>query len=350
MALLGMSANRQCNDYFPGYHSPMDLVFGAEGSTWTSSNSNSERKNDCYQIDSLPLSSTCHLLGYNKELLKQTILKHEAIFRDQIHELHRIYQKQRELMDGIKRIELHKHSLRLETSSSSSSLYYSQNLPWLTSQSSFLNAEGIQLPLASMQEKSRQLCCTPAPAPAPAPTAIKESLKDPKLSGSTYRTVGKKILDLQLPADEYIDSEGESCENERVIKEPPLSTYTLNGMSKVVYNTDEKPYGPNSNGFTDLNLPFKLEEETGVKSHDFGASIHRRNVTFHDMPGKMTLGSHYLPNDVIQNLKRKQDLEGCSDPSLPNQGEKHGWLPSVLVLVRTYLQSCIVVIIIHILY
>jgi len=81
MALLGMSANRQNNGYIPGYHSPRDLVFGAEGSTW---NYDGERENDCYGVGSLPLSATCHLLGYNKELLKQTILKHEAIFRDQV--------------------------------------------------------------------------------------------------------------------------------------------------------------------------------------------------------------------------------------------------------------------------
>lgn len=88
MALLGTSASRQCNGYFQGYHPPRDPVFGAEGSSWTSSNGNSERKNDCYQIGSLPLSSsTCHLVGY-KELLKQTILKHEAIFRDQVCYLH----------------------------------------------------------------------------------------------------------------------------------------------------------------------------------------------------------------------------------------------------------------------
>jgi len=243
----------------------------------------------------------------------------------QIHELHRIYQKQRELMDEIKRIELHKHSLRLETSSSSSSLYYSQNLHWFSSKSSILNAEGIQLPLASMQEKSRPLCPTPLPAPAPA--EIIESPKDPTLSVSAYRKVGKKILDLQLPADEYIDSEGESCENERVIKEPALSTYTSNGISKAVYKTVEKPFRTNFNGFSDLNLPFKFEEETCVKSDDFGTSIHHRNYPFHDTPRRMRPGSHSFPNNIIQNLKRKQDLQACSDPPLRNQGEKHGRMP-----------------------
>ncbi|XP_014522229.1 uncharacterized protein LOC106778758 [Vigna radiata var. radiata] len=325
MALLGMGANRQNNGYIPGYHSPRDLVFSAEGSTWTSSNYTGEREDDCHGLGSSPLSSTCHLLGYNKELLKQTILKHEAIFRDQIHELHRIYQKQKELMDEIKRIELHKHTIRLETSSSSSSLYYSQNLHWFTSQSSILKAEGIQLPLASMQEMSRQL--HPTPVPAPAPAAVIESSKDTTLSVSAYRKVGKKILDLQLPADEYIDSEGESCENERAIKELALSTYTLNGISKAVYNTVEKPFRTNFNGFSDLNLPFKLEEETGVKSDDFGASIHHKNYTFHDMPRRIRPGSHSFTNDVIQNLERKQDLQACLDPPIQNKGTKHGRLP-----------------------
>ncbi|XP_027338612.1 uncharacterized protein LOC113852511 isoform X2 [Abrus precatorius] len=310
MALLGMSANMRCNGYFPGYHSTRDLVLGTEGSSWTSSNGNSELKNDCYQIGSLPLSSTCHLLGFNKEVLKQTILKHEAIFRDQ---------KQRELMDEIKRNELHKHNLRLETSWSSSSLYYSQSMPQLAGQSSVLIGKSI--PLASVQEKSRQLC------PNPAPTAIKESLKDSKLSESSYRKVGKKILDLQLPADEYIDSEGESFENERIMKQAPLSTDNLNGISQVVYKIDAKPYGVNSNGFTDLNLPFKLEESV-VKSDDLGGQIHHGNYTFHDMPRRMALGSHNLPNDAIQNLNKRQDLEACSDVPLPNQGKKQGWLSS----------------------
>ncbi|KAK7301502.1 hypothetical protein RJT34_12367 [Clitoria ternatea] len=320
MALLGMNANMRCNGYTSGYHSTRDLVFGVEGSTWTSSNGNSERKNDCYQIGSLPLSSTGQLPGCNKEHLKQIILKHEAIFRDQIHELHRIYQKQRELMDEIKMNELHKQNLRLEKPWSSSSLYYSQNLPWLNGQASGSVAESIQLPLASVQE-SRQFCPI-----APAPTATKESLEDPKLSGSAYRKVGKKILDLQLPADEYIDSEVESSENKRVIKEAPLSSYTSNGISQV--NTVEKPKGTNSNGFADLNLPFKLDEETGMKSDNLGGPIHHGNYTSPDMPRRMTLGSHNLPNNFIQNLKKKWGLETCSDSLIANQGKKHGWLSS----------------------
>ncbi|KAL4360384.1 hypothetical protein AHAS_Ahas08G0172000 [Arachis hypogaea] len=38
MALMGMGANMQYNDHFPGHYSMKGLIFGAEGSSWTSSN------------------------------------------------------------------------------------------------------------------------------------------------------------------------------------------------------------------------------------------------------------------------------------------------------------------------
>ncbi|KAE9609643.1 hypothetical protein Lal_00006671 [Lupinus albus] len=217
MALLGMGANVQNNGYFPGYSSTNDLIFDSEGSMWTSSNVNTELKNDCHHIGSLPVLSPCNILGCNKELLKQTILKQEAVFRDQILELHRIYNMQRELMDGIRRNELCKHNLRLEASWPSSSLStknaqkicFSPNLPWSTGQSSDLIDGSIQLPMASAQKKSRQIC------PGSAPTVTEESLKDSK--EGKYRKIGKKILDLQLPADEYIDSEeGECLDREKI--------------------------------------------------------------------------------------------------------------------------------------
>lgn len=86
-----MGANVQSNGYFPGYYSTREIIFGSEGSMRTSSNVNTELKNDYYHIGSLPLSSPCNLVGYNKELLKQTILKHEAIFRDQVCQLNDFY-------------------------------------------------------------------------------------------------------------------------------------------------------------------------------------------------------------------------------------------------------------------
>lgn len=84
MALMGTDANVPCSGYLTGHYSPRDLIFGAEGNAWTTSNGKGELKNDCYNNCSLPVPLSGQLSGYDKELLKQTMLKHEAIFRDQV--------------------------------------------------------------------------------------------------------------------------------------------------------------------------------------------------------------------------------------------------------------------------
>ncbi|CAL0325770.1 unnamed protein product [Lupinus luteus] len=327
MALLGMGGNVQDNGYFPRYSSTNDLIFDSEGSTWTSSNVNTKLKNDCHHIDSLPVLSPCNILGCNKELLKQTILKQEAVFRDQIHELHRIYNMQRELMDGIRRNELYKHNLRLEASWSSSSLsskntgkiFFSPNLPWSTGQSSALIDGSIQLPVASGQKKSRQIF------PGPAPTLTEESFKDSK--EAKYRKIGKKTLDLQLPADQYIDSEeGECLENDRVTEVLQLSGYSLNRISQVVRDSNEKPHGTKSHGFADLNLPCILKVDAAAKSCDLGGLAHHRKNSFYDPSKRITLVSQDFPNDVIQNLSKRPGVEAFSANLQPNPEKKHEWL------------------------
>ncbi|CAI8583453.1 unnamed protein product [Vicia faba] len=295
MALLG--ANVQCNDNFSRYYSTRELLFDSEGSTWTSSNVNNELRTDFYHMGPFPLSSpSTTLLGYNQELVKQTILKHEAIFKDQIRELHRVYQKQRELMDEIKRSELHKQNVRLEASWSSSALsskkaekiFCSPNLPWSTSQSPVLFAESIQLAPVFAQEKNRQIF------PARASTVTEESLKDYKLPESKCKKVGKKLLDLQLPADEYIDSD--------------------EGEENVTFKID-------------LNVPCRLEVEPAAMSCDMEGPAHHMNNCLYDLSKITKFGSQNLRGDVIN---KRQDLEGCSHNQLPENEKKCAWKSSGL--------------------
>ncbi|KAF7806228.1 uncharacterized protein G2W53_038389 [Senna tora] len=327
MALLG---NVQCNGYVPGYHSTRsrDLIYGAEGSTWTTSNGNIELQNDRYTNGSLSVPSSVQLLNYDKELLKQTILKQEAIFRDQIQEMHRLYCRQRELMDEVKRNELDKNNLRLETARSSSFLSRassknaervcpSPNLAWSTSQSSAILAESIQLPLGSGQENGRQVYCDPAHAS----TLTEGFLKDYTSSESKYKKFGNKLLDLHLPADEYIDTEGDPLEDDRTLKLPKVSGYTLKGISQAVCNSGKKQYIANPNGFTDLNEPFKLNEEAAARSDDLMGPNSHGKKSFHDLFARKEPDSHYFPNDVIWNPYKRQDPEVCSN-NLPSKQEK----------------------------
>ncbi|KAK4252493.1 hypothetical protein QN277_014486 [Acacia crassicarpa] len=231
MSLLEMGANVETSGYPSRFNSTRNFIFGTEGNTWTSSNGKGKLINDCHHHYSLSVPSPTHILGYDKEIVKQTILKHEAMFKDQIHELHRLYQKQRELVDELRRNELYKHNnLSVEIS-------WSGALPHVSSENAPKECFSPKLALAAaessvlvakstlLQEKIRQLC----PVPSPGASLVQGLLKDSKPSNCNYKKVGNKILDLELPADEYLNcEEGDSVEDERVSRVAEVSAYTSN--------------------------------------------------------------------------------------------------------------------------
>ncbi|KAK8607162.1 hypothetical protein V6N13_052906 [Hibiscus sabdariffa] len=80
-------------------------------------------------------------MGYDKEQMRQTILKHDSIFRHQLRELHRIYRIQLDLMNEIKSKEGKKHLIPQATSPSNA---FSRGFKkederkrWQTSESNF---------------------------------------------------------------------------------------------------------------------------------------------------------------------------------------------------------------------
>ncbi|KAK8673611.1 hypothetical protein V6N13_111935 [Hibiscus sabdariffa] len=57
-------------------------------------------------------------MGYDKEQMRQKIMKHDSIFRHQIHELHRLYKIQQDLMNETKNKERNKHLIHQVSSHS----------------------------------------------------------------------------------------------------------------------------------------------------------------------------------------------------------------------------------------
>ncbi|KAJ9140510.1 hypothetical protein P3X46_031151 [Hevea brasiliensis] len=292
MAMLGMQADMQCH-YFPGYCSTRDLNLNASCSSWPSNNVDKISKNGHYFNGNLASPFPDHYLTY-KEKVKQTMLRHEAIFRDQIHELHRLYNRQRELMAEMKRVELHGRHLRLETPQSNQ--IFSENsfecfqrthkassLPWLNPafiQSSISGTENSQLHLNYIEGKIIQDGCSTF--------QTEGSRKETGLLESKCKKVGKRILDLELPADEYIDSE----EEESLASEtapPEVSGYPMKSMvedvqksyvelfrgisdGNLVFQDDsmaQAPFSRKTKCLADLNEPIKLEEEVDPESNDF---------------------------------------------------------------------------------
>ncbi|XP_075661983.1 uncharacterized protein LOC142631649 isoform X1 [Castanea sativa] len=355
MALLGMGANMQYNGNFPGYYSRINLNMEANSSTWPVNDIDKVFDHGPFYNGFLPSFPPDQVLGYQKEVLKQEMLKHETIFRDQIHELHRLYSRQRALMDEMRRNELYKHELRLETSKSNSVLShvsseYAQNtchathapsLPWVNPACGGLSvsgAENVQFPLSSIQGKSTQAC--------PDPAQTEECFKDFELLESKCKKIGKKVLDLQLPAYVYVDSEEEeSLEDGKVTKVLDLSSYTSKGITQVVCNGDVNPFhGSNelkdvfceeastsvlkkSTALADLNEPVKFEEEAASKSDFVGPTSCRESPCL-DVSQKTKSTFQISSEEIIQNTCTRWDFESRSDVVLSEKKERKQEWPS----------------------
>ncbi|GMI86537.1 hypothetical protein HRI_002323000 [Hibiscus trionum] len=78
---LQMQANMQHESHLPGCYATWDLNSDANGTVWPSDNVNRILRNRQYTNVTLPPSLDLNMF-YNKDLLKQTMLKHEAELRD----------------------------------------------------------------------------------------------------------------------------------------------------------------------------------------------------------------------------------------------------------------------------
>ncbi|KAJ9163567.1 hypothetical protein P3X46_023218 [Hevea brasiliensis] len=335
MAMLGMQTEMQW--YFPGFCSTRDLNLNASCSIWPSNNVDEISKNGHYFNGNLAPQFPDHYLTY-KEKLKQTMLQHEAIFRDQIHELHRLYNRQRELMEEMKRIKFYGHHLQLETPQSNQIFseasfecfqrtHKVSALSWLNpacSQSSILVAENNQNHLNYVEGKILQDGFS---------TFQNEgSRKETALLESKCKKVGKRTLDLELPADEYIDSEQEeSLAGETA--SPEVSCYPMKNIAEDVqksvvepfhgindgnlvfqdYNVSQAPFSRKTKCLADLNEPIKLEEETNPESNVFlGPVADLREIPCQDLSAKRNSDVQSQPKETVQNIQTRVDPEAFS--------------------------------------
>ncbi|KAL8471656.1 hypothetical protein ACS0TY_029058 [Phlomoides rotata] len=93
-----MGTKIQGNAFLRDYHSVIDL----DGSTGRGT----RLKNGESPADSFAF--------YDREKVRRTILEHESIFRHQLQELHRLYGRQRELMNEIRSREMNKDGMKEE--------------------------------------------------------------------------------------------------------------------------------------------------------------------------------------------------------------------------------------------
>ncbi|XP_042519979.1 uncharacterized protein LOC122093663 [Macadamia integrifolia] len=321
-----MGTKVHCKRYMPEYYSMRDLNVDANNGSWPVYYDDETLKNGQYYNAFLPRHSTDLYLGYDKEMMKQTMLKHEAIFRDQVFELHRLYKIQQDLMDELKRKEVNKYTVSMEPMQSSP---FPSQMPsevvqkmWqnLTIRPSDSGTENIESAFSSIKENNKQAC--------PFPAQNRGSSKVSKLP--------RKRIDLQLPADEYIDSEeGEPIEEEKLSNH----SVALKSDVKLCLGNGGNPNDTicslradsclwSTDGLADLNEPIQVDEATSSASVDFVGPLNSNGeVHLRVLPGKPNSGILGLPGELFQNSQRGRCNGTCSSTLLlESEGNKPEWL------------------------
>ncbi|XP_010415578.1 PREDICTED: uncharacterized protein LOC104701564 isoform X1 [Camelina sativa] len=179
------------------------------------------------------------------DFLKHTMLQHEAVFKNQVCELHRLYRTQKSLMDEVKGktfIDLMSFSERTPESA------IKPELP------GFL--------LGSDEGSSSQVCNAPS------------SKDGEEVFEVRPVKVRRTVIDLQLPPYEQSKTEEEEEVEEKLFFERGSASHHLNDSS------GSSLLMKNRNGLADLNEPLQCQESVPVSSfsRDLYSSLYGRNI------------------------------------------------------------------------
>ncbi|KAH6771182.1 hypothetical protein C2S52_015985 [Perilla frutescens var. hirtella] len=288
-----MGTKVDSKSYLPGYYSMRDLNEDSSSSSWSLCYGDKAITNGQYYNGFMPRTATDGYPGYGKDALKQKMLEHEAVFKNQVYELHRLYRIQRDMMEEFRRKELHRIRASIEPSSSSSlrgpQVPSEEARKWHMPGFPLLNSAYERTSISGVEIANSPMSCTKGSNTQPGqfPFQNGSSVKDSELLDSRPLKVRKKLFDLELPADEYIDTEDGKKSPE--CKVSHVSSYAPNGNVKS--GTESQKLSPvrhigattdctidvstsasclrNSMRLADLNEPIDVEEATAPSSTDF---------------------------------------------------------------------------------
>nr|GMD90704.1 uncharacterized protein LOC109162048 [Ipomoea batatas] len=338
-----MGTQVQNKDHFPVYHHMRDLNGNASSNNWPFYYSDRTLTNGQYCNGFMPMTITDANSDYEKDAVKQKMIEHEAVFKNQVSELHRLYRIQRDMMEDAKRRELNKHWMPMEPSSSSSIL--GSQMPseyawkWQNTCFPFVNS-GYARPAASSTDiVNSPLSCTKGSdiQSGRIPFQNGYSSKHYEVLDSRPSKVCKKLFDLELPAYKYIDTEeGEHLHDSKESFHPGNSKNTqessvklfLDGHGATDYRKDALTSNlclRSGNKLADLNEPAQLDEATtqspvSLFSHDTNHTEAKSSSVI----GKSTplLASS---REGIQNCHYGNGF--LSNLSAESQGKQRGLLP-----------------------
>ncbi|KAL2233521.1 uncharacterized protein LOC105156510 isoform X2 [Sesamum indicum] len=322
-----MGTKIHCKTYLPGFYSMRDLNEDSSSSSWPFFNGDKTVQNGQYYNGFMPRTSVDGYPGHDKDALKQKMLEHEAVFKNQVFELHRLYRIQRDMMEEAKRKELHGHRMSMEPASSSS-LHGSQ-MPqedarkWHMAGFPLFNSGYSRTSIPGVEIVNSPLSCTKGNIKQTGlfPFQNGTTSKDSEALDSRPLKVRKKLFDLQLPADEYIDTEeGERLQDYKVSE---VSSYAPNGHLNGGPESSMKlfvgghagmktdcPINASasssclrrSTGLADLNEPVEAEETMAPSSVDFlGRTSENAETKSINHPTKLNAGYYGVTGETIRD-------------------------------------------------
>ncbi|KAI4339383.1 hypothetical protein MLD38_024334 [Melastoma candidum] len=287
-----MGTKIQVKGNFLGHHSMRDLNDNSSICSWPPYPGDNMLPNGHYYNGYLPRATATEAYPVvGKGIVRQTMLEHETIFRKQVQDLHRLYSKQKELMSEFKKKELFKGRIAIESSLASSPLasqitsedvakWHSPGVPWVNSSYNNLRpsapvAEAVHSPASSARANDTQA------ADVPCHNGI--SIKSSDILESTRPSkVRRKMFDLQLPADQYIDDdEPEQVKDDKlpeILATPPKEDARADNRNGMILagddrRTDKMGLISGSRLFhgarrvADLNEPLPIDDETSGSAH-----------------------------------------------------------------------------------
>ncbi|KAH9626166.1 hypothetical protein KSS87_017690 [Heliosperma pusillum] len=296
-----MGTKVQIENCLPGQSSTRDHSRESNGGGWPSCYTDGSLPNGQFHYSYLARTIADSHPAFDKNVLKKTMLEHEAIFKDQVYELHRLYRVQRGLMDEVRRKDPLTWGMQNEASSSSSPLpshlqfdgaqrWHGSSYPPGSPCSGRPLISGPDIAKSSPNStKGKSILAGPSPFP---------NCYSPKTSEASElrpTKLRKRILDLQLPADEYIDTD-------------EVEQFGCSSINK-------------RKALADLNEPLHIEETATFSAFGIlGHSGSHSDASYKYLPQKLLTSS----KDTPQNAK-KLSFNGTSNNLPEIQANGQDW-------------------------
>ena len=261
-------------------------------------------------------------------------------------------------MDEIKKKELPKNRFPIEPSLSSSPLasqittedahkWHIPSFPVANSVCARPSISGVEhshSPLSSVKGSSNQA--------GPFLSQNGGNSKDVEVLECRPTKVRRRMFDLQLPADEYLDTE--ESEQFRHDTASGMSSYLPNGNGKIgpgsggkLFHGDVGKTGclgdasrsgsclRGKNSLADLNEPIQIEETNGSAYSDFlGHDPYHGGCELFSKPKQELLG---LPKDISVNSHHQSDNKSINNIHFENNGNARGFFSHVLEAGNSHL-------------